>query len=146
MFLAEACNEQKRYSESDDAYEKALEMTPNNLLILNNYSYYLSLREEKLDLAEKYIKRCIAREPNNNTYLDTYGWVLYKMGRVEEAIVQVEKALKNGGSDNPEIVAHICELLTVAGRTDEAYHFCKYAIELNNWNETVEERMQSFVK
>ena len=146
VFLAEACNEQKRYGESDGAFEKALAIAPNNSLILNNYSYYLSLREEKLDLAEKYIKRCIAQEPNSSTYLDTYGWVLYKMGRVDEAIVMVEKAMKNGGNDNPEIIAHICELLTVAGRTDEAYHFCKYAVELNNSKETAEEKMESFKK
>ena len=111
---------------------------------MNNYSYYLSLREEKLDLAEKYIKRCIAIEPNSSTYLDTYGWVLYKLGRVNEAIVMIEKAIKNGGGDNPEIVGHLCELLTVSGRTDEAYHICKYTIELNNSNETVEEKMKSF--
>ena len=146
IFLAEACNEQKLYRESDDVFEKALAIAPNNPLILNNYSYYLSLREEKLELAEKYIKRCIAMEPNSSTYLDTYGWVLYKLGRMEEAIIMIEKAMKNGGSDNPEIVDHLCELLTVAGRTDEAYHICKYSIELNNSNKTVEEKMESFKK
>ena len=146
VFLAEACNEQKRFSESDEAFEKALAMTPNNLLVLNNYSYYLSLREEKLDMAEKYIKRCIAKEPNNSTYLDTYGWVLYKLGRTDEAIAMIEKAMKNGGGDNPEIVNHLCELLTAAGRIDEAYHICKYAIELNNSQETVDEKIESFKK
>jgi len=146
VFLGEACNEQKRFTESDDAFEKALAIAPDNPLILNNYSYYLSLREEKLELAEKYIKRCIAMEPNSSTYLDTYGWVLYKLGRVDEAIAQIEKAMKNGGGDNPEIVDHLCELLTVAGRSDDAYHVCKFAIELNNSNETVEEKMESFRK
>ena len=146
VFMGEAFNEQKRYYESDDAFEKALSIAPYNPLILNNYSYYLSLREEKLDLAEKYIKRCIAQEPDNSTYLDTYGWVLYKLGHVDEAIVMIEKAMKNGGNDNPEIVDHLCELLTVAGRTDEAYHICKFAIELLNSNETVEEKMKSFEK
>ena len=144
VFLAEACNDQKLYRESDEAFEKALAMAPNNPIILNNYSYYLSLREEKLDLAERYIKRCIAMEPNSSTFLDTYGWVLYKLGRVDEAIIMIEKAMKNGGNDNPEIVDHMCELLTVAGRIDEAYHICKFAIELNNSNETVEEKMESF--
>ena len=95
-------------------------------------------------MAEKYIKRCIAMEPNNSTYLDTYGWVLYKLGRVDEAIAKIEKAMKNGGNDNPEIIDHLCELLTVSGRTDEAYHICKYAIELQNSKETVEEKMGSF--
>ena len=144
VFLGEACNEQQLFQESDYAFNMALAIAPNNPLILNNYSYYLSLREEKLDLAETYIKRCIAMEPNSSTYLDTYGWVLYKLGRVDEAIIMIEKAMKNGGNDNPEIVDHLCELLTVAGRTDEAYHICKYAIELNNSNETVEEKMESF--
>ncbi len=146
VFLGEAYNEQKKYPESDLAFEKALAIAPNNPLVLNNYSYYLSLREEKLDMAEKYIKRCIAQEPNNSTYLDTYGWVLYKLGRIDEAITMVEKAMKHGGNDNPEIIEHMCELLVAAGRTDEAYHICKYSIELNNSKETVEEKMESVKK
>jgi hypothetical protein len=62
---------------------------------------------------------------------------------VEEAIVMLEKAMKNGGEDNPEIVDHMCELLVVAGRSDEAYHICKYAVELNNKQETVEQKINS---
>ena len=130
VFMAEACNEQKRYAESDEAFEKALSIAPNNPLVLNNYSYYLSLREEKLELAEKYIRLCIAQEPNSSTYLDTYGWVLYKLGRVDEAIVMIDKAMKNGGKDNPEIINHMCELLTTAGRMDEADPICQRAVEL----------------
>jgi tetratricopeptide (TPR) repeat protein len=143
VFLGEAHNGKKEYVKSDSAFDRALAIAPNNPMVLNNYSYYLSLREEKLDLAEKYIKRCIAVEPNSSTYLDTYGWVLYKLGRVDEAIIMVEKAMKNGGNDNPEIIDHLCELLTVAGRTDEAYHICRYSIELNNSKETVEQKMES---
>ena len=146
VFVGEAYNEQKKYAESDVAFGKALAIAPNHPLVLNNYSYYLSLREEKLDLAEKYIKKCIAMEPNSSTYLDTYGWVLYKQGRVDEAIIMIEKAMKNGGDDNPEIIDHLCELLVVAGRTDEAYHICKYSIELHNSNETVEQKMESIKK
>ncbi|MDR1153888.1 MAG: tetratricopeptide repeat protein [Bacteroidales bacterium] len=143
VFLGEAYNEKKEYAASDFVFDRALAIAPNNSLVLNNYSYFLSLRGEKLDLAEKYIRRCIALEPNSSTYLDTYGWVLYKLGRVDEAIIMVEKAMKNGGNDNPEIIEHMCELLTVAGRTDEAYHICKYSIELHNSKETAEQKMES---
>ncbi len=146
VMLGEAYNDVGKFAESDAAFEKALAMSPNNPLVLNNYSYYLSLREDKLDLAETYIKRCIAAEPNSSTYLDTYGWVLYKLGRVDEAIAMIEKAMKNGGNDNPEIVEHLCELLTVSGKTDEAYHACKYAAELNNSKETPEQKMESIKK
>jgi tetratricopeptide (TPR) repeat protein len=146
VMLGEAYNEQKRYPESDEVFDRALAMEPNNPLILNNYSYYLSLREEKLDMAEKYIRRCIALEPNSSTYLDTYGWILYKLGRIDEAIAMIEKAMENGGSDNPEIADHMCELLVVSGQADEAYHICKYAIELNNSRETVEQKIESIKK
>ncbi len=143
ILLGEAYNDQKNYAESDKVFEMALAIAPNNPMVLNNYSYYLSLREEKLDLAEKYIKRCIALEPNSSTYLDTYGWVLYKLGRIDEAIQTIDKAMKNGGNDNPEIVEHMCELLVVSGQNDEAYHVCKYALELNNARETVEQKIES---
>ena len=146
VMLGEAYNEKKRYQESDQVFELALALAPDNPLILNNYSYYLSLREEKLDLAEQYIKRCISQEPNSSTYLDTYGWVLYKLGRLNEAIEMVEKAMENGGNDNPEIVEHLCELLVVSGQSDEAYHVCKYAIELNNAQETVEQKIEQIKK
>ena len=143
VLLGEAYNERKMYDKSDEIFDKAIKKSPNNPLILNNYSYYLSLREEKLDLAEKYIKRCLAAEPNSSTYLDTYGWVLYKQGRIQEAIVMVEKAMKNGGGDNPEIVEHMCELLVVSGQLDEAYHICKYAVELTNSGQTSEQKIKS---
>ncbi|MDR0714248.1 MAG: tetratricopeptide repeat protein, partial [Bacteroidales bacterium] len=141
VFLAEAYNEQKKYSQSDHVFDMALMLAPNHPLVLNNYSYYLSLRGEKLDKAEQYIKKCIAMEPNSSTYLDTYGWVLYKLGRIEEAILMIEKAILNGGQDSPEIVDHLCELLVVAGRMDEADKACRKAIELNHEQKTVEQKM-----
>src|SRR5690606_8528085 len=51
--LGDACNELKWFSKSDSAYEKALEIDPNNAYTLNNYAYYLSVRKQYLDKAEK---------------------------------------------------------------------------------------------
>ncbi|MDR1673548.1 MAG: tetratricopeptide repeat protein [Bacteroidales bacterium] len=145
VFLGEAYNEQKTYAASDNAFEKALSIAPDNALVLNNYSYYLSLREEKLDVAEQYIKKCLAIEPASNTYLDTYGWVLYKLGRIDEAIAVIEKVIRNGGNDNPEIVNHLCELLVRAGRMEEADRVCRQALEMeNNSTATVEQKINSF--
>ncbi|MDR2848736.1 MAG: tetratricopeptide repeat protein [Bacteroidales bacterium] len=134
IFLGEIYNERKQYAQSDEIFEKAIVIAPDNPLILNNYSYFLSVREEKLDVAEKYIKQCIALEPSNSTYLDTYGWVLYKLGRLDDAIYVINMAIENGGDDNPEIVEHLCELLVAAGRTDEATQPCQRAIELKAEN------------
>jgi tetratricopeptide (TPR) repeat protein len=147
IFLGEAYNDRKQYALSDNIFEKALEMMPDNPLILNNYSYYLSVREEKLDVAEKHIKKCVALEPDNSTYLDTYGWVLYKLGRIDDAIAVIQLAIKNGGDDNPEIIDHLCELLVAAGRIDEAAETCRRAIELNKEeNLSVEQKIEKFQK
>ena len=54
------------------------------VLCINNYSYYLSLREEKLEYAESLSKKSIIAEPNNSTFLDTYAWILFKLKRFLE--------------------------------------------------------------
>ena len=146
VLLGEATNNLQRFDESDYAFDKALQMSPDNPVVLNNYAYYLSLREEKLDLAEKYIMRCLSIEPDRYTFLDTYGWVLYKLGHIDEAIIMIEKAIKNGGGNSSEIIDHYCELLTVAGRISEAEIICQQAIELTNSEMTVIEKMETFLK
>ena len=81
---------------SDEAYEKALQHNPNNTYVLNNYSYYLSVREEKLLLAKDMIITCIeltANEPNPS-FIDTYAWILYKLGEYSLARIEIEKAVE----------------------------------------------------
>ena len=88
------------YEKSYSSYERALLLDPNDLYVLNNYSYFLSLRKENLDKAKKMARRLILLSPDNSSYLDTYGWVLYANEEFEEAKIQIEKALQdneNGG-------------------------------------------------
>lgn len=90
--LGDAYNATKQYAQSDASYEEALALNPNNDFVLNNYSYYLSLRKEKLDRAEEMSAKLIKLVPDNATYLDTYGWVLYVAGKYKEARKVMEKA------------------------------------------------------
>ncbi|MCS7074624.1 MAG: tetratricopeptide repeat protein, partial [Bacteroidia bacterium] len=82
----------KQPEKSDKAYEKVLEKDPNNLLVLNNYAYFLSLRKERLQQALEMIEKVIKVSPDNASYMDTYGWVLYQLGRYQEAVKWLEKA------------------------------------------------------
>ena len=66
---------------------------PDNPLVLNNFSYFLSLRSTKLDLAENYSKKSIELSPDEPNYFDTYGWILYKLERYSEAKMWLEKAV-----------------------------------------------------
>ena len=65
---------------------------PDNVLVLNNYGYYLSEQEIELEKAKKMSYKTVEKEPNNATYLDTYAWILYKLNDFENAKIYIEKA------------------------------------------------------
>lgn len=105
--LGDANHGLKQFEASDAAYEEALKIEPNNIYVLNNYGYYLSLREEKLDRAEELSARCNELEPDQSNYQDTYAWILYKQGKYVQAKDWLEKALNNGGESNAVILEHL---------------------------------------
>lgn len=95
--LGDAYNGTKEYSKSDQAFEASLAHDPNNVFVLNNYSYYLSLRKEHLEKAEKMSAQTVRDHPDNPTYLDTYAWVLYAREKYREARKVMEHALELPG-------------------------------------------------
>lgn len=94
--LGEAYQATKDYSRSDNAYEEALAYNPNNATVLNNYSYYLALRKENLEKAEKMSAALIKNHPENPTFLDTYAWVLFAREKFKEARRIIERAISTG--------------------------------------------------
>jgi len=115
---------------SDENYEKSLALIPENPIVLNNYSYYLSLREINLDKAERLSKQCNELQPNEATYEDTYGWILYKLGRFTEAKEWLAKAFVNSNKQVAEIVEHYADVLYKLGEEDEALKQWQKAISL----------------
>ena len=111
---------------SDECYEKSLELIPDNVVVLNNYSYYLSLREKDLEKAERMSKKCIELSPNQSTYQDTYGWVLYKLKRFNEAREWLKKAAE-GDSKSPVITEHYGDVLYQLNLKKEALEYWKKA-------------------
>ncbi|MGB0882807.1 MAG: tetratricopeptide repeat protein, partial [Vicingaceae bacterium] len=123
--LGDANHGLKKYEDSDAAYEEALKIEPKNIYVLNNYGYYLSLREEKLDRAEELSALCNELEPDQSNYQDTYAWILYKQGKYIQAKEWLEKALENGGATNAVILEHL-------GDTHAKLQNISKAVEL--WN------------
>jgi len=119
-FLAEAWRNLEEYEKSDGYFEMALEMEPDNIMILNNYGYYLALREVKLEEAEKMSRKTIRMEPENATYLDTYAWILFKSGKTEQALEYMEKAIKYGGGEDPDVLEHYGDVLNELGMKEKA--------------------------
>ena len=121
--LGDANHSLKNYKESDEAYDKALEIDPKNIYVLNNYAYYLSVRNEKLEKAEAMSKKTNELEPNNNSYLDTYGWILYQSKKYSDAKIWIEKALENGGRNNSVILEHYGDILYQLGDKEKALEY-----------------------
>jgi tetratricopeptide (TPR) repeat protein len=116
--------------EAYNAYDKALEYNENNILVLNNYSYFLSLDNKELDRAEQMCGRCIIAQPNNSTYLDTYAWIFFKKGNLAKAKLYIENAVRNGGGESADILAHYGDILFKAGNTEKAVEQWTKALEI----------------
>ncbi|WP_081768502.1 tetratricopeptide repeat protein [Hymenobacter swuensis] len=116
--LGDTYHELKDFAKSDAAYEAALTFDANNAQALNNYSYYLSLRGEKLDKAKEMAGKLVKQNPDNDTYLDTYGWVLYRLKDYAGARQQFEKALKT--TTDATVVEHYGDVLFQLGEADKA--------------------------
>ena len=86
------------YDKALSAYEEALKLAPDNLMILNNYAWTLAISGGDLKKAEKMSQRTIQKEGNNPTYLDTYAWILHLQGQDTLAMFYISKALENIGS------------------------------------------------
>jgi tetratricopeptide (TPR) repeat protein len=125
--LAEAYHNLEKHKKSDTYFEKALKIQPDNQFLLNNYSYYLSLRNEKLDMALKYSGKTIEKEPNNSVYLDTYAWILYKLGKYRKSMKYIEKAIENNGSGDGDILEHYGDILYKNGNVEQAIEQWKKA-------------------
>lgn len=93
-FLGDLYHEQGDEEKAFEAYERTLRNDPDNVLVCNNYAYYLALKNQDLDKALEMSTKAITAEPNNPTYLDTHAWVLYMKGDYKEAEKYMKKALK----------------------------------------------------
>ena len=114
------------------AYDRSLEYNPLNLFCLNNYAYFLSVEGRNLEKAEPMSRRTVEVEPQNATYLDTYAWILFKLGRYREAQIYMEEALRYTPEteENASIFDHAGDIFYHAGDKKLAPEYWKKALQL----------------
>ncbi len=127
--LGDIYNELGNHQKSDTYYDKALKLNPDDPYVLNNYSYYLSLRNTELEKARTMAARANELEPGNASFQDTYGWVLYQLGEYQEAEKWIKKALDNGEEDSAVLLEHYGDVLYKLGHKEKAVHYWKKAKE-----------------
>jgi tetratricopeptide (TPR) repeat protein len=125
--LGDAYNGLGDHAKSDEAYEAVLKVDPLNDHVLNNYSYFLSLRKEKLPRALQLGQKLVERHPANATYLDTYAWVLYVSKDYPKAKQYLEKALADPAGVSGTILEHYGDVLYQLGQTQQAIDQWKLA-------------------
>ena len=106
-----------------ETYEEALKADPDKTSVLNNYAYYLSQEGRKLQQALKMSRRSIELEPDNATYLDTYGWILYLLKRPKEAKPYFKHAMLYGGKDSAVVLEHYSKVLEALGEKDLSIYY-----------------------
>lgn len=115
----------KDYSNAFATFEAALKTDNNDLIIINNYAYYLAEQNMKLKEAEEMAKKVIEKDKGNTTFLDTYGWVLYKRGKLNEAAKVMESVISSGEKPDAVWYEHYGYILKKEKK-------CKEAVD--NWN------------
>ena len=136
-FLQEIGNSyygKEKFKISFDYYEMSIALDSNNFILLNNYSYYLALRKTNLERAEELMLKVIAKFPNNSTYLDTYGWVMFQLGAYPESEKFLFKAIINSDGQSGEILEHYGDVLYKLKKIDEANVFWNKSKKTGNYS------------
>ncbi|MEO8149954.1 MAG: tetratricopeptide repeat protein [Bacteroidia bacterium] len=139
--LGDNYNSTRNYKESDNFYDKALKINPKNIIVLNNWAYYLSLRKDQLDKAAEMSKLSNELSPDNETYQDTYAWVLFQQGKYADAKEWQEKAIKNSDGKNGTLLEHYADILFKSGDVEKAVEFWKKAKAAGEASEQIDKKI-----
>jgi tetratricopeptide (TPR) repeat protein len=138
--LGDAYQAQKKYKESASFYEKALAINPNDTYVLNNYAYYLSLRNEDLLKAERMSGLANKLEPDNAAFEDTYAWIFFKIEKYYEAKVWIFKAIKHN-PNSPTQFEHLGDIYFKLGDIESALENWTKALSLDGSNTLLKKKI-----
>ena len=110
-------------------YRRALSYNNDNALVLNNYAYFLSLKDKDLDEALVMAERAVSLQPNNASYADTYAWVLHRLGRNEEAKRAMRQSLTLSSQMDASLLMHYADILWALGEKFMAETYWQKAVE-----------------
>jgi len=120
----------KQYDASEVEFRKVLEMNPENASALNYLGYMLADRNVRLQEAHDLIVKALEKEPNNGAYLDSMGWVYYRMGKLDHAEDFLLRALDKTSRD-PTVREHLADVYFQQAKLKEA--IAQWELSLREW-------------
>jgi tetratricopeptide (TPR) repeat protein len=140
--LGDTYHSLNRDLESDSAYERSLKLDPENAFVLNNYSYYLSVRKVNLERAKQMSAYSNKLDPDNDSFLDTYAWILFQLRDFTNAKVFQEKAVTKSPK-NPTLLEHFGDILIELGDKGKAVEYWRKAKEAGSDSKTIDTKIAS---
>jgi tetratricopeptide (TPR) repeat protein len=110
-------------------------------MILNNFAYSLAERGLDLDRALKMVQKAVDEEPENSSYLDTIGWVYYKLGNYEKAKEFIFKAIEQDGN-NATLLDHLGDIFYKMGNIEKANEYWNSSLELDDSNKEIQTKIE----
>jgi tetratricopeptide (TPR) repeat protein len=132
-----------RIQESLRQMRKVLDVEPNNYSALNFIGYTLADQNEKLDEAERLIRRALLLSPGNGAITDSLGWVLYRRGKYKEALEYLKRA-DSISPGEPVIIMHVGDAYLKLGQPDKAAEQYRRALQFNPEPRDIEELKKRF--
>lgn len=135
----------KKLPETFRSYDNSLFLLPSNVMTLNNYAYFLTETGGDLERALKMSKQAVEAASDNSTYLDTYAWVLFKLGRYDEALAEQKKAIEiaeKEGDASAELYEHYGDILFWNKEPQEAVVYWEKALELEPDKEVLKRKVK----
>jgi tetratricopeptide (TPR) repeat protein len=132
LFLRGAMYErEKNYDMAEKTFRQVLEMDPTNASAMNYLGYMLADQNIRLSEAQDLIKKAVNLEPNNYAFLDSLGWVYYRMDRLEDAEQELTRSVQLMSKD-PTIHDHLGDIYFKEGKIKEA--IAQWQSSLNEWH------------
>ncbi len=123
------------------SYDEALKYNENNIAVLNNYAYFLSLDKRDLKKAERMSAQCIKLEPDNATYLDTYAWIFFVQGSYTLAKIYIQRAIEKDTTNSAELVDHYGDILYMTDEPEKAVEQWKKAKEMGKESPILDQKI-----
>lgn len=131
---------QDEIARAEADFRRILVIEPDNVATLNALGYTLADRTTRYREALELIDRARVADPGNAAITDSYGWVLFKLGRRAEALDYLRRAYAL--QKDPDIASHLGQVLWVLGQKDEARKYFDEARKLDPGNRSLRRALQ----
>lgn len=140
--MGDLLHDRGREAEAFEAYENSLSYKADNISCLNNYAYYLCMKDSLMDRAEQMSRKTIEAEPDNATYLDTYAWILFCQGRYAEALSTMEHAVEADTTLSSVVKEHMGDIYAMNGNIEKAVEYWQMALSFDKENAVLQEKIR----